>query len=273
MFQVICYTDTRLIAGVLSGAKQEFYYLPQRRSFSRRNFRCERIQQDRRLPVFPGVTSVSRDCGVRRQGRRILEGGHHTRPAPPNAPSQDSIRTSFGADWAAKGALPAERYRNFESKSASFVSCLSTKALLPREIGVAIQWNDHRSTFLSNGRSRFSVVCQVREEGRKRKHRHIYIYIYTQTHERRSTDCFTENGGLIGCTFPRVWIIEIEVRVHANWFFFVHFVFYTIHSIFHLRNVVLTRDWHLVNWNCSFSSFFFFSFWNYNRHWRIIGWF
>lgn len=85
-------------AGVLSGAKQEFYYLPQRRSFSRRNFRCERIQQDRRLPVFPGVTSVSRDCGVRRQGRRILEGGHHTRPAPPNAPSQDSIRTSFGAD-------------------------------------------------------------------------------------------------------------------------------------------------------------------------------
>ncbi|KAF3424329.1 hypothetical protein E2986_13628 [Frieseomelitta varia] len=33
------------------------------------------------------------ETGVRRQGRRILEGGHHTRPAPPNAPSQDSIRT------------------------------------------------------------------------------------------------------------------------------------------------------------------------------------
>lgn len=193
-------------AGVLSGAKQEFYYLPQRRSFSRRNFRCERIQQDRRLPVFPGVTSVSRDCGVRRQGRRILEGGHHTRPAPPNAPSQDSIRTSFGADWAAKGALPAERYRNFESKSASFVSCLSTKALLPREIGVAIQWNDHRSTFLSNGRSRFSVVCQVREEGRKRKHRHIYIYIYTDAREK-----------IYGLFHGERWINWLHVSTRVNY--------------------------------------------------------
>lgn len=64
----------------------------------RRNFRCKTIEASR---IGVARFLVLRRCpetGVRRQGRRILEGGHHTRPAPPNAPSQDSIRTSFGAD-------------------------------------------------------------------------------------------------------------------------------------------------------------------------------
>lgn len=62
--------------------------------FQRRNF--DRIDPGgNKIGPFAGVQSLS---GVRRQGRRILEGGHHTRPAPANAPSQDSVRTSFGAD-------------------------------------------------------------------------------------------------------------------------------------------------------------------------------
>ena len=152
---------------------------------------ANRIQQDRRLSVFPGVTSVSRDCGVRRQGRRILEGGHHTRPAPPNAPSQDSIRTSFGADWAAKGALPAERYRNFESKSCLFRFVFSLRKASRPQGGIrGFAIRVERSTFfLSNNRSRF--LPSARRGKKKKEYRHIYIisiyiYIYTYPHRKRT---------------------------------------------------------------------------------------
>lgn len=58
------------------------------------------VNESNRIDGYPCFLVLRRcpETGVRRQGRRILEGGHHTRPAPPNAPSQDSIRTSFGAD-------------------------------------------------------------------------------------------------------------------------------------------------------------------------------
>lgn len=35
---------------------------------------------------FVGCVTPCPEAGVRRQGRRILEGGHHTRPTPANAP-------------------------------------------------------------------------------------------------------------------------------------------------------------------------------------------
>lgn len=105
----------------------------------RRNFRCKTIEASR---IGVARFLVLRRCpetGVRRQGRRILEGGHHTRPAPPNAPSQDSIRTSFGADWAAKGALPASGTA-ISNRSLLSRVCFS---LYERE-RLAIQCNDHR---------------------------------------------------------------------------------------------------------------------------------
>lgn len=87
---------------------------------------------------------------------------------------------------------------------ASFVSCsLYEKHLVPREElgGLRFEWNDRHFFY----RTIVHDFCQVREEERKKKSTDIYIYLYIYIHiQRRSTDCFTENGGLIGCTFPRV---------------------------------------------------------------------
>ena len=234
---------------------------------------ANRIQQDRRLSVFPGVTSVSRDCGVRRQGRRILEGGHHTRPAPPNAPSQDSIRTSFGADWAAKGALPAERYRNFESKSCLFRFVFSLRKASRPQGGIrGFAIRVERSTFfLSNNRSRF--LPSARRGKKKKEYRHIYISIYIYTYIEK----------IYGLFHGERWINWLHVSTRVNYrnrgtcacklisFFFLYTSFFTRFTRFSiLRNVVLTCDWHLVNWNCSFSSFFFF-FFGIIINWKTVG--